>query len=398
VIWTITEQAATPLDGFDAAWLPESAFEYLKVSIRGGRVTIDSGPYSGAIYLLNGETLHIAPRAGAKAFGRMLLVSEGLADALEKSGGLASFALTNESGRWGPALARSFVRHLHNIEAESLRPARLRTKTRGEVAAGRIHALKTVVALHRREPKPVHFSLSMRTVDTPEHRVLGRAARTIAGESALDLTERNTALAWASRFGGSFLPSDLEEVVGRVRRGQYFGPRSYYQSALLTANVLLGVGGMGLANRPDLAAECLVTNTSTIFEKYIRHLLSSSLSPWGYVVRKGTEPPPSLFTDGSISMTPDVVISNSQGIRAIVDAKYKPSPGLDAGDCYQMYSYLSRMGVSRGVLVSAARTDRKPSSTLLRTPDGRSLYDVRMPLDGEPTTEAWLLSHIHGLL
>ena len=398
MIWTVLENAATPLDGFEPAWLPDDAFEYLKVSLRDGQVIVEPGPYSGAVLLANGDTLHITPRAGTAAFGRMLLVGEGLADALQKMGGLTKFGLTNDSGDWGVALARAFARHLLTIDALSPLPSRVRQRSRGEIAVGRVFALQTITSLHRREAKPVHYSRKARTLDNPEQRVLGRAARTIASDPALSPEERRASMSWAVKFGFAFTPADLIEVLTRVRRGHYFGPRSYYHPALLTANILLGVGGLGLSNAPNLLAESLVTNTSTVFEKYVRGLLGAALGKEGYVVRKGHEPTPTLFTDGSIAMTPDVVISSGKGTELVIDAKYKPSPDLSAGDCYQMYSYLNGIGTKTGAIVSAAPASVHASSTPLRTADGRVVYDIRLPLDGATETEEWFVSRVRGLL
>lgn len=392
--WTITEDAVTELHGFDVAWLPREAYRFLapRLNLARGAVEIAADDHVGTIPLLNGDSLQIVPKVGIKAFGRMVLVAEGLegavSDEFDQLVALAFDEDVNES--WVPLLARSFVRLLQTIEKKSLRAGRARTEARLWYVRGRVEALSTTLSLARHERTPVHCCYKERTTDTAENRVLAAAAAKILQVRGLDQEARETAVRWAGRIRMAELADDLETVVGHLRTGRYMGSRPYYIPALLTAHLILAGAGLGFDSERLVEGEAFLLNSSTLFERYVRAIVSRVLAPEGFVVEKGSVPPSALFTDGTCELVPDVMVSDESGFRLLLDAKYKRVPAVPAGDYYQVVAYLTVYELSVGVIVLPMDNPGAASVSRKFTADGKVVLEVRVPLNDWRATEAFV--------
>ena len=84
-IHTVPDSSRTTIPDFDINWLPAWAWDYVtpRSSQNGLIVEVDAGPYVGAIPLTNDEVLWIVSRSGQQSFSRMMIVSEGLDDAIQ---------------------------------------------------------------------------------------------------------------------------------------------------------------------------------------------------------------------------------------------------------------------------------------------------------------------------
>lgn len=402
--WTITESTTTDVEGFQLGWLPPGAYDYVAPQVirtRGGRdvVALEAKAYVGRLPLLNGDELNIIPRAGGRSFGRMLVVSEGLAEPLQHEfDDFIHLGQTEEDlVSWTSLLARPFIRQLHTIEHNSLRPERIRIGTRQESARGRVKLLPTAISVALREARPVHCSFSERTYETKEHRVLGAAALRLLQLGKVEPDDRHVAYRWAERLQGGLRPGDLFEVVAGLRTQRYAGPRAYYIQALLMARLLLAEGGIALDSDEAIISEAQMTNVRTLFERYVRALLRHALEDEGFIVEKRERNPEPLFDDGSYDLIPDALVSKAGLIHLALDAKYKIDRPIESADYYQMEVYLSAYGVREGMLILPTI---KPIASMLtrRSVLGHNIHELRLPLDNWKATEAALTTEVRKLL
>lgn len=400
-VWTVVEDQATPVPGFQVDWLPDSAFKYLTPLVRGSRVSLDVGPYSGLIPLRSGATLRVEPKIGPRAFGRMVFVSEGLDTATRREFEEFVNLGADDSGQtpWTRVLARSFAGQLRSIEKRSLAPRRVSTLRRLQHARGRLLPEKTALSLARRDSHPVHAVLRNKTYDTAEHSVLSLAAeRVMASAVDVDAGSARILAAWANRLkNASVSRSDLESVVRGLNRRLYAGPRAYYAPALTMAQLILAGAGISLESAVQVAGDAVLVETSTVYEQYLRSILSRSFTNEGYIIRKGVSPALTLFTDGQCETIPDIVVLDDQRPRLILDAKYKLYESISSSDAYQMYSYMSVLGLRRGAVVSLAPKGKSDVRRQI-TFDGKEIFHVRLDIENWRTTEAWLAGVVRQIL
>lgn len=356
--WTIKDSRTTELSGFDPTWLPDQAYAYVTprrfVGGADSRVALDAGPYVGLLPLRNGDTLYIAPRIGQESVSRMLLVTARLEDSLDQE--FDQLALLgqqeNDPINWIHLLGRSFARRLREIEKSSLRFDRQWKTERTKGIKGRVNISATLIGVARHELLPVRSLNRNRTYETPEHRVLGAAAGLLLSQNVIARNDLDVVHRWYNRFGTSpGLVIDLRRTVRKLNAGHFAGPRSYYIPALAMAQLILLQGGIVLSDHQAIESEALLTNVNLLFERYIRVTLHKQLSDQGYTVEKLETGVPSLFTDLTTQMKPDVIIRDRKQVRLLVDAKYKPDSRIDASDHYQMAAYLRGFQVSNGIIV-----------------------------------------------
>jgi 5-methylcytosine-specific restriction endonuclease McrBC regulatory subunit McrC len=403
--WSIRESSANEVDGFQIAWLPPRAYEYVSPklkTLRDGKIKIEleAGPYVGTLPLTNGDMLRILPRVGERAFWRMLLFSENVPEAVCREFDQLSEVSHAEMGgaSWESLLARSFFIQLLTIEKNSLRSNRVKVSGRLAGARGQVRLLPTIVALKRREPLPVFCTYKERTYATPEHRVLAAAARRLLSLGIVDGGHRAVAIRWARQSVGAFSLRELTEVMSSIRTERYAGARSYYVAALTMAGLVLAQAGISFDEEQNVASEALMTNMRTLFERYIRSIVRNALSDEGFVVEKREDHTHTLFEDGTCALLPDVLISDAKGVRLIVDAKYKIDKPVEEADYYQIAAYLAGYGVSQGILVMPT-ADEQPRSTISRrTYSGFQIREMRVSLNDWLGTEALVREEVRQLL
>lgn len=404
-LWAITESTVTFLEGFDIAWLPDPAYSYVTPQLKhtkGNRllVGLESGPFVGTIPLINGDMLRIAPQAGEKALWRMLLFSEGLGGQLDKEFERFTEISYSESGTgpWIALLARAYFEQLRLIEKSSLRPERVMVKRRLASARGRVQLIPTIISLERRESLPVHARYRERTYQTPEHRVLGTAARRLHDIGVVEPNARAISLRWAGYAAGRLKESELRDVVAALRTRHYTGSRSYYIPALLMARLLLVEAGISFDDEQTVSSEVLLTNIRMLFERYVRGIVQEALHDNGFVVDKPQEHPRTLFEDGTCKLIPDVLVSDAVGARLILDAKYKIDKEVSEGDYYQLTAYLNRFGIPMGALVFPSLLTNEGTIKTRRTISGLTVHEIRLPIGNWKATEQFLTVEVQRLL
>ncbi len=403
--WIATDSSVTELVGFDLGWLPDCAYRYLTPQIRhtrGGNevVALECGPFVGTFPLMNGDVLRIVPRAGEQALWRMLLLSEGLAEQLKREFDDFTQISYTDSGAasWISLLARSYFAQLRLIEKSSLRSERVQVSRRLASARGRVELIPTLSSLVRRESLPVHCRYKERTYETIEHRVLGAGAARLRDVGSVAPADKELAFRWASRLRGRLKGHELREVITGLRTRKYTGARAYYIPALLMARLLLVEAGIALDEETSVSSEAFMTNIRTLFERYVRAIVRSAAKDEGFIVEKRENNPRTLFEDGTYSLIPDVLVSDSTGVKLILDAKYKIDKPIDESDFYQMVAYLNVYEVSQGVLVLPTLQHTEAKVLSHRTLSGLTIYAMRVPLDDWGTTEGFLTKEVRRLL
>ena len=401
-IHTVPDSSRTTIPDFDINWLPAWAWDYVtpRSSQNGLIVEVDAGPYVGAIPLTNDEVLWIVPRSGQQSFSRMMMVSEGLDDAIQSEIN-EEVAIGIESGNSSlvSLLARPFMFRLRSIEKRSLLSSRSVVSKWHSTARGSIEPIQTTIAIARGDSRPILCDYSIKTRDIPEHRVLAAAAMQLIELDFVPDEFIDSATRWAEMLNDRRnISADIRDVLSGLSRGDYTGSRGYYAPTLALARMILSQGSAAFDSDNLSPSRSLLTNIPLLFESYTRKLLSSELSPYGLVVEKidGGATSRRLFVDGTGEMLPDVLISRNGRTLFVADAKYKPGRKIDSSNLYQMFTYLSAYGCSNGALILPTQENATESYVVRRTFwDGKILFEVRLALSNINNAEQFLIDFIH---
>jgi 5-methylcytosine-specific restriction endonuclease McrBC regulatory subunit McrC len=389
-IVSVHEERTEWLPNLRAKDLPHPLPTGFTLLTRAGQIGLNVSGVVGTIPLANGATLQVIPKVGPISFLRMLYRSLGSTQSFERQfEEFVEYAQTEEAtlphfaARQVSSAARAILRRGTTVR-------RVPALVRGREARGQLQPHKTALALARHEQEPVHARARQRSRDTPENRVINaalqEAIRILPPSDRAEL-QRVREL-WERRATGRGLrQDDLELVEERIKLAWYGGPRAYYQQALTLSLVLLGLMGLGGEGNKSVRAEAHLMESATVFEQYLRQVISDSYGPRGYVVMKAGLVRHTLYVDGSFGLEPDIVIASHAGVELVADAKYKTP---DAGDHYQMLSYLRQLQVRTGVLLTPADAGIGLSLTRQSTPDGYTTVTARLPLDDLTETEAFL--------
>ena len=404
--YSIYDSVSCHLQSFDLEWLPPWAYEYVTPSTSrdGRRIELRAGPYVGALPLLNGDVLWILPRAGQRAFSRMLILSEGLEDSIH-DGYLEEAAIGAVDGESSlvALLARPFLSRLMSIEKNSLEPGREMISAQTQYARGTVNALRTELALATGEFFPVYCTYWSKTYNTAEHRVLGAAAMQLLHVGKVQPEYLDVADRWANFVKVKRIRTEeIRTVVSGLSQGKYSGYRSYYISALLMARLILSHADVSFSEHNIIHSESMLTNMPLLFERYVRNIFSKTLSSSGYMVEKTNGGPRSkrLFIDGTGELFPDILVSQNGQVCLVADAKYKPGREAEAPNYYQMSTYLRAYNCKKGMLVlpAASNTSGKSSSMRRTFWDGYELTEIRLQLERPEEAELFLHNFLLTLL
>jgi len=403
-IFEAQDNSTTEFQSFDLDWLPASAYEYVTPRVMQSestrKVCLRVGPYVGAVPLAGDRVLYLTPRIGRKMFSRMIFVSEGLEKSVsEEFDDLAQIGYDEGEGSWTQLLARPFSNKLKQIEKESLMPDRTREREQLPYVRGRLDVVPTLKSTAKRETAPAHCQYSRKTFNTAENRMLSAAAVQLLGLGAVEARDFPVVVRWADRFGGDLTQSEFHRIVNGLISGRYTGPRSYYIPALVMARLILAQGSVHFTHADVVETEALLTNMDLLFERYCRRVISNEFSPDGFSVEKvgGSSRAPQLFLDGTCTMEPDILVSDSTGHRLVADVKYKPdSHKVESSDYYQITAYIDAFRCSKGVLILPGRNGKEFERR--RTKEGKTVYEMRIPLGDYNETEDILSKGISRVL
>ena len=405
--WVISDSQKTEVPGFDISNLPSQAFKYVTPHfverVPGIRhVYLEAGPYVGTLPLLNGDTLYISPRAGRQSFSRMLLLSEGLKDAIrDEFEELARIGYESEIELpWSRILSRPFMTQLRIIERQSLMPSRIKEKQNRDYAKGKIRVFPTLLRLSKNLEKPIVCNYRTATYDNLENRLLATAAAVLYKLNVVESSDRRIASHWMERADGKWInESELRKVMVDLEAEGYAGSRSYYIPALLMARLILAQAGVALDERRTIEAEPILTDMPVLFEKYVRTVVMKALSEKGYVVEKVTgSRAPDFFTNANSKLEPDIVISSDGGVNLIADAKYKFDSSIDPKDHYQIFAYMDRFDTGKGLLIFPLPNETEFFITDRKLFSGKRILELRIPLNNWKNAEAILIENLEEIL
>ena len=362
----------------------------IRIHLRREEFGIEVQGLVGAIPLLNGDTLQITPKIGNVNFFRLLFKAEGFQRDLEREyEEFVSYSFDADENV-DLLVARQLIISIGEIVSLSPQVGRSTQRKSGVFAAGRIDAAATALRIAQRNPEPVVFDVKEKTVDIAENRIITEAVvRAWPMLSKLDQTRFGPVREkWMSRFPRSRAVSrDLEEIENRFAAGRYGGSRDYYRKALMLSQIILASNGLGFDDAATVQGDAILLNTPDVFERYLRNTISATYLKDGYVVAKGGVGATSLYTDGSFSLEPDIVVSKDGQPLLILDAKYK-SPA--ASDHYQMHSYLKANGINRGLLLAPLFEGKTVVLKEYSTSDRTVVREAYLPMQDLEATEAFL--------
>lgn len=392
---TIHENQVTWLPGLTLEDLPPDMPRQVTVQVKGRDIGLYADGVVGAFALTTGQTVVIRPKVGPANFLRMLFVAEGrqtqLSSELDR---LVDYGLSDDAS-YVDLLVQRFITEVDRILRRSPRPNRVRVATRERTFVGNVKAAATALRVATRQDDPVSTVRAIRVTDTPENRVIALALREARGyvtDDALTKIDRLQSRWRRVAPTPTDAMKDILHVKTQLARPHSAGSRAYYEETLAIALALLGVQGISPEGQAELRGEGHVLKTAVVFERYIRRTLQRLLADKGVIVTGPETASLSLYTNGSYELNPDVIFWRDSHPVLLIDAKYKEP---DAGDHYQMCTYLDSFGLTRGVLVSP--TEVSNHHTTLKKPNGTEVVNFPLPLTDLRQSEeslAGLLRHI----
>ncbi|WP_243286899.1 McrC family protein [Geothrix terrae] len=344
----------------------------------------------GALPLRNGDTLHIIPKISKVNFLRLLFKSEGIQPDLEREyESFVSYSVENEENI-DSIVARQLILSISEILKRSPKQGRVRVKKSGTFAIGQLDVVETALNISCHSRDPIVYTVSEKTSDIPENRIITEAViRALPLLKQADLGSLSGVYEkWLKRFNRSqSIRSDLEYIERGFASELYGGPRDYYRKALMLSKVVLGNNGLGYGDVATLQGDAILMQTATVFEKYLRNIISDRYIRDGYIVVKGGLGKTTLYTNGSFELDPDIVVYRNGVPLLIADAKYK-EPTID--DHYQMHAYLTSNNLKRGLILAPLYTGGSVVSREYITPQGILVTTVFLPMSNLSVTEEYL--------
>ena len=362
----------------------------ITIRLRSSGVGVEPRGVVGAVPLLNGDTIQILPKIGRVNFFYLFITAGGLQLELRREfQEFVSYSLDDESNI-DYLVAKQLYLAVMDILRLSPQIGRVNCRHEGSFAMGRLDAKATAFNIAAHRQNPIVFWHRERTYDIPENRVLTEAI--LQAFPLLSEQDRDSFAPiynqWLSRFPRSGnIMADLEWIGCRFAHMQYGGARDYYRKALMLAQVVLGNFGIGFGGTSVVEGDPVLLNTANVYERYLRNVIARAHSESGYVVSKGGTRIISLYTDGSRETIPDIVVSHSDSVRLIADAKYKKP---DSSDHYQMYTYLHVMGVETGLLLAPLFDGDEVVSRKFTSVDGKTVWEIYLPMSNLTATEDFL--------
>ncbi|MFD1211098.1 McrC family protein [Arthrobacter sp. GCM10027362] len=215
-------------------------------------------------------------------------------------------------------------------------------------------------------PLPAEIIVDEYTANIPENRILLSAARTLLSMPSLDNGDRSSLRQMLTRF------DDVDAVPAGAPLPHVSFTRlnAHYLNALELASLILRYASVEHLSG-TVTATAYLFDMWQIFEDFLSTALKTSLERiggTGELQRSGE------FLDhgNRIALRPDIVWTENNSVRAVMDAKYKSVKysRVPNSDVYQMLAYCTRYGLSDGHLIYASG-EEEPCVHQIRTTDIR---------------------------
>jgi hypothetical protein len=385
--WKIYEAGTTFLDRLPLEELPTSLPLQVKILRKNNSIGFEVGNVVGAIPMKNGDSLRISPKYEGINIVDMMLYVQGVDNKLRDK----------ETGRQystGDGIANIFyfvnslVKQIEIIEEKSLKFERVQQPSDSSYVKGRVNWVNTMINRKRKKQEPIKTKVYVSQYDIPENILLSAASK-----KALSFVERNSKEwhvlhRWAQMFSDKNTLKSLRQIDRKLLQDRISGARAYYTDAIVTAKIILGYYGVDLGE--EIEGDAFLVNTPDLYEQYVRVGCEKVLKPRGIFVSKGFFPTEFMFEDGSCELIPDLVFWKSNSVILVGDVKYKEP---DNNDFYQMFTYMKRSSVNRGVMFTPCKhNEKEPIINSKRAYDGSIVYIVSIPNTGSITLEETLES------
>jgi 5-methylcytosine-specific restriction enzyme subunit McrC len=314
--------------------------DYFDIKFRGDRLTITAGKYVGLVPLNERVFIQVEPKM---PIANMLAVLSAVGGDIVE---LKSLEREYRSGGKAPpqilaAIATAFISVLRVLEVEGLRKQYEELNEGGPFVKGQIQFGDSVQRFWSRGTRHAavcrYFDLS---TDLPLNRLLRYACHTLLAQHQASGILKNSVGELAH----------FEEVLARSGVRLEFPDERYSTTAHLTetqptqrravrlAQLLISGRGVELpAAGSDVALPSFLVNMETLFEKYMRQVLSQRLDD-AAVLDGNAEGSKQLFDDRQTPpANPDVVIRKPDHHVVIGEVKYKASESRD--DINQVLAY-----------------------------------------------------------
>lgn len=384
----------------ETAWFPNLRLDDLPDNLPAGVQILSKRGYVGlrvdglvgAIPIGESGTLRITPKIGNANFFAMFFRAEGsLSEVENEFHKLVDYSFEAERSL-EKVVARSLIYSASEIMRRSPLIKRIEKFEASSAATGAIDAVSTVKRLKTGSDQPVVSKRKIRSTNIPENRLISVALqRALPLLNELEKATLSPIVSnWIKKFPTSTeVLRDLEEVERGLAKNRYGGPRGYYQTALVSALIILGTSGLSLSGSESARGDAVLLNTADVFEKYLRNTLSSHYSKRGLLVTKAGLERASLYTNGSFSLEPDIVIYKDERLVLLCDAKYKIPT---AADHYQMHTYLRSFKVKSGLLLCPNFESNHVEEKVFQSPDGSSVREIYLPMGDMEMAEDCLVN------
>lgn len=341
------------------------------VQFRKSKAIVSAGAYVGLIPLTEKIWLNIQPRLPVSNIDRVLEIAVRPLSILPAS----SRTYIVDASRGNSVLAfllQSLTASVRTIQMQGFYKTYVGEMRYSNHPRGRIDLLRSMRrARVEGKPHSVASTQFEQTSNTPINRVIREALSValqwllpVAADDNEAVREGGIALRAIPGTVGAMRFSDIVAVEREISRSGVPHTRDYYYQAVSTALLILKGKGIELSQiGEDIKLDSFVVNFETMFEDYLRNVLSHHM-PSHLTVKNGNrEAKKHLYDDNeSREAQPDIVIKNTRtGRLLIVEIKYKPK--VDREDINQAVTYGFSFRANKVVLLYLATT---PSNSGIR--------------------------------
>jgi 5-methylcytosine-specific restriction endonuclease McrBC regulatory subunit McrC len=375
---------------------PPIAWSYLTpIAHNSGTISVRTEGIIGAFRLNNGRSVWITPRIGANSFHRMLMVGNGI---IRLEGKSSNVGLSHESDIDNKnALAELLFASIDEINSKGKFSQRTKHKQRANSLSGKLHLTKTLLSVVRLENEPIHQTVSTKSFDISENRVISKALNLIAADG---IQVPKIYARWGLEPHYSKINQDITIIQERLAKQHYSGQRNYYEKALSLSLLIIASCGLSMDDSNEVEGEAFSSNLPLIFEKYALALFRQAYLGQAITVTKAEKNSPDsmrIIDNDISSMIPDILVKNKNVNALIADAKYKLKDYLNTNDLYQMYTYLSAYNVEHGIIVKPC-LNGITRSVQHRFFDGKIMEIISISFADIKSSEKWVISHLRSLI
>lgn len=374
--------------------------EFFDIRLKGEKLTITAGKFVGLVPLNSRVFIHVEPKTPVWNLLAILSAVNGDVvelQTLEREYRVASTAPHHVLA----AIALAFTRSLGALEVAGLRKTYRQSAGEQEILRGRLEFGASVQRLWGRgcahSAVCAYFDL---TSDTPENQLLRYTCHLLL-TNHLVTGEFPSSVRALAHFEELFMDASvrLRAPTRAVLSTPQRETEPAYRRALLLAQMIVSRGGVDLLRGgTGVPLPSLLVDMETLFERYVRHVLSQYLGS-AQVLDGNAEGSKPLYDDRIIpSANPDAVVRQSDYLDLIIEVKYKARENRN--DIEQVLTYSMSYRAPVVVLVLPAETSADHGLSDIGTVNGVRVCRYRFDLSAAslPSEERAFAKVVESLL